>query len=90
MNFFFLEMVGSTYLEGFDFSNMTDMDKKIFVKIMLNRQKTLGEQIPIPLVKARFLSKIHKVYFEKTDEIVQKLNGKMTENQVIEIISAYF
>ena len=52
-------MAGSTYLEGFDFSNMTDMDKKIFVKIMLNRQKTFGEQIPIPLVKARFLSKIH-------------------------------
>ena len=83
-------MVRSTYLEGFDFSNMTDMDRKIFAKTMLNRQKALGGQIRIPLVKARFLSKIHKVYFEKTDEIVQKLNGKMTENQVIEIISAYF
>ena len=50
---------------------MTDMDKNIFDKTMLNRQKALGEQIPIPLVKARFLSKIHKVYCEKTDEIVQ-------------------
>lgn len=76
--------------EKVDFSKMTAIEKINFVKQVLNRQKALGETIPIVMMRAKFMFEINRLYFEKIDEIALKLTGEMTGNEIIDTVVSFF
>lgn len=78
------------WYEKVDFSKMTTIEKINFVKQVLNRQKALGETIPIVMMRAKFMFEINRLYFEKIDEIALKLTGEMTGNEIIDTVVSFF
>ena len=78
------------WYEKVDFSKMTTIEKINFVKQVLNRQKALGETIPIVMMRAKFMFEINRLYFEKIGEIVLKLTGETTGNEIIDTIVSFF
>ena len=78
------------WYEKVDFSKMTTIEKINFVKQVLNRQKALGEKIPIVMMRAKFMFEINRLYFEKIDEIALKLTGEMTGNEIIDTVVSFF
>ena len=85
-------MTNVTSLENVvhDFDQMSLSEKITFLSKIFHRQRLLAKQTLTGRFLIVFLNQINNVYAEHRDDILNKLQGKETDKDILNIILSYF
>lgn len=73
-----------------DFDKMSLLEKKTFLSGIFERQRRLVEQNLSGFMLRIFLNELNDIYSKHRDDILQQLQGKKTDKDILNIILAYF
>ena len=73
-----------------DFDKMSLLEKKNILSGIFERQRRLVEQNLSGFMLRIFLNELNDIYSKHRDDILQQLQGKKTDKDILNIILAYF
>lgn len=76
--------------EVYDFNEMTLIQKGDIVDEIFNRQRQLGKEICCEIMKRLFFLEIDRVHCHHKYKIIFNLKGKLSFQQIEEIILSFF
>ena len=76
--------------EVVDFSKKTYEETKAMVDQMLWKQIAIGSQMPACIIKDVFIIKVQNIRTNHIEQIVSRLTGKMTYEEIKQVILSFF
>ena len=76
--------------DEYDFNNMTLIQKDALVDKIFNRQREFGKDISCEIIKRLFFFVFNRVQHHHKDEIIFNMKGKMSCQDIQDVILSFF